>query len=279
MEFYSVPSVDISKDIKIYKKFGEKVHISELVKCNSKRYREVVYSKKALNFLKEEVTGYLYVDEYGVPVANKQVIEKLNKVFFFYSSFYYSQGKKSFANALQNEGDVKGDEHTYDECKSALSILEKEGFKESEIINRVFNNVLKFRKMSNDVLDEIIEEGQKRQNENGYLDEKFMDDVQAKYKEILRLNFEKVRTINTGRNFYDDLKKKAHKKKKSLGSRFNTNATMPLAKLDYILVYYKKVILTYDKILDMTTSQYMKYLNTVEKHNLEFRMELLRNNK
>lgn len=279
MEFYSVPNMEINKSIKTYKKMGEKMYVSELVKCNSNMYREVVFSKKMFNFLKEEVTGYLYINQYGEIVTQKQVIEKLNKVFFFYSSFFYSQGKKSFVNALQSEGAAKGDEHVYDECKVGLDVLKKDGYKESEIISRVFDNVLKLRKASNEILDEIIEEAEKKQKENGSLDEKFIEDVQVKYREILRLNFDKVKTINSARNFYDELKKKAHKKKRSLTSRFNSNVTMPLARLDYVIAYYKRIILSYDKVLDMTTSQYMKYLNTVEKHNLQHRMELLRNKK
>lgn len=96
------------------------------------------------------------------------------------------------------------------------------------------------------------------------------------YRNILIANFNRIQLINRGRAFYDDIKKEAAKINKKF--RIGTNNTKDsFLKLENSIDYLKKILRLYEKVLDMSEEQYIKYLDKIDRENIEANIKLIRN--
>ena len=276
MSFYEVPSNEVMASLKNVIKMGEKAKISKKVNVNDVFYREVILSKKSFPSLKKVDSGILYIDDNNRVVDDKKLINKLGRDFYFYSAFFDESSNKSLVNALQNEGDVKRDRKEYTEAIEAAEILIGEGIKQAELIKTIAEKVLILREKTNTILNDIMNQYAEFTRKKGYLNEEFLEEVNDKYKELMRVNFEKVLIINKGLNIYDDVQDAAYKKKKKLAVRFNSNVVMPINKLDYVISYFKKIIRTYQPVIHFNMMQYMKHHEKFEKNNIEERLSIIR---
>ncbi len=276
MSFYEVPSSEVLDSLKNVIKIGEKAKISKKVIVSEVSYREVVLSKKSFPSFKKVDSGILYIDDNNRVVDDEKLIKKLGRDFYFYSAFFDESSNKSLVNALQNEGDVKRDRKDYTEAIEAAEILINEGIKQAELIKTIAEKVLILREKTNTILNDIMNEYAEFTRKKGFLSEEFLEEVNDKYKELMRVNFEKVLIINKGLNIYDDVQDAAYKKKKKLAVRFNSNVVMPINKLDYVISYFKKIIRTYQPVLHFNMMQYIKHHEKFENNNIEERLSLIR---
>ncbi|WBW99426.1 hypothetical protein [Oceanirhabdus sp. W0125-5] len=276
MSFYEVPTNEVMNSLKKVIKMGEKAKISKKVNVDEAFYREVVLSKKSFLSLKKNDSGIVYLDENNNVVTDEKLLKKLGRDFYFYSAFFDESSNNSLINALQNEGDIKRDRKDYNEAIEAADILITEGIKQAELIKTIAEKVLKLREKTNELLNDIMNEYAGFTKENGYLNEKFLEEVNDKYKELMRVNFEKVLIINKGLNIYDDVQDAAHKKKKKLTVRFNTSVVSPMNKLDYVISYFKRIIRTYQPVIHLNMMQYVKHHEKFEKNNVEERLTIIR---
>jgi len=276
MSFYEVPSNEVMASLKNVIKMGEKAKISKHVNVGEVFYREVVLSRKSFPSLKKVDSGILYIDDNNRIVDDEKLIKKLGRDFYFYSAFFDESSNKSLVNALQNEGDVKRDRKEYTEAIEAAEILIGEGIKQAELIKTIAEKVLILREKTNTILNDIMNQYAEFTRKKGYLNEEFLEEVNDKYKELMRVNFEKVLIINKGLNIYDDVQDAAYKKKKKLSVRFNSNVVLPINKLDYVISYFKKIIRTYQPVIHLNMMQYMKHHEKFEKNNVEERLALVR---
>ena len=95
--------------------------------------------------------------------------------------------------------------------------------------------------------------------------------------DTLMKNFEKIKLIGTGKNYYGDLKRESLKLYRSkvigtMGSRMNGGA----GRLDYELNHLLQVVSVYEKVLNMSPSDYQKYLMEHEKDNINEKIKLIR---
>ena len=99
------------------------------------------------------------------------------------------------------------------------------------------------------------------------------------YRDALSINLQKIRLVDSARDCYTNIKKTAEKKKKQMSIRFNHKLTEPLMKISYMMGYFIKLVDTCETISKMSDTQYFKYLGTIEKENIDFRVKLNRNKK
>ncbi|MCM1992482.1 hypothetical protein [Oceanirhabdus seepicola] len=276
MSFYEVPSNEVMASLKNVIKMGEKAKISKEVNVGEIFYREVVLSKKSFPSLKKVDSGILYIDDNNKVVDDEKLIKKLGRDFYFYSAFFDESSNKSLVNALQNEGDVERDRKDYSEAIEAADILISEGMKQAELIKTITEKVLTLREKTNTILNDIMNQYDEFTKKQGTLNEEFLEEVNDKYKELMRVNFEKVLIINKGINIYDNVQDAAYKKKKRLKVRFNTSVVSPINKLDYVISYYKRIIKTYQSVINLNMMQYMKQHERFEKSNVDERLSLVR---
>ena len=72
------------------------------------------------------------------------------------------------------------------------------------------------------------------------------------------------------------LKREQKKQRKQMTVRFNRKITEPLTKLLYTISYYKRLVRTYEPVLNMNSRQYLKFLASNEKKSIDNRIELIR---
>ena len=90
---------------------------------------------------------------------------------------------------------------------------------------------------------------------------------------------QKIRLVDASRECYANIKKIAEKKKKQMSIRFNHKLTEPLLKISYTMGYFIKLVNTCENISKMSDNQYFKYLGTIEKQNVDFRVKMNRSKK
>jgi len=67
------------------------------------------------------------------------------------------------------------------------------------------------------------------------------------------------------------------KERKKLNVRFNQKIVIPIVKASDQISYFRKVIRTYRRVLNMNTSQYIRFLEDINKNKIEERINLIRN--
>lgn len=255
---------------------GEKYEISALVQIDGIKYYIVSYYKKHFNIINKEPVGYIFIDEKGNVVQNKILQARLGKLFYFYDIFYNDESKSNIKNALREQILIERDIRDFKDVISGLDFLSKEGLESAEIVKTYIEKIPKLRELNNIKFQEAIDVIKKCKNENIEFDEEILESVLPIYKEALLYNFDKVKTIAAGTVYYDEIKSTAEKKKKQFSVRFNKKLTTPLMKLTYQIGYFKRVITTYEKVLNMNTNQYSKFLEKVQKDNIEEKLKIIR---
>lgn len=255
---------------------GERYEISALAQMDGIIYYSVSYYKKHFNILNKDPVGYVFLDDKGNVVQNKVLQARLGKLFYFYDVFYNDENKNNIKNALREEVLIERDIRDFKDAIAGLDFLSKEGMESAEIVKTYIEKIPKLRKLNNIKFQEAIDIIKKYKNENIKFNEEILESILPIYREALLYNFDKVKTIAAGTVYYDEIKRTAEKKKRQFSVRFNKKLTTPLMKLIYQIGYFKRVIITYEKVLNMNTNQYSKFLEKVQKDNIEEKLKLIR---
>lgn len=279
MLLYSLISKEILEHIKEYTKKGEIVKISDALEYNNILYREIMFSKKLFKNLRKESLGYLYINEKNEIVKEKLLQERLAKLAYFSEIFYNEENRTCIINAYQEEGAIEKDRKDYKLVAEGLDFLTKEGIVDSEQVKQIVIKLPEIRKKNNLALKQLMSDACKYKEDKKYFNLNMLEKLLPEYRDALSINLQKIVLINSARDCYINIKKTSEKKRKQMSIRFNHKLTEPLMKISYTMGYFIKLVETCETISKMSDTQYFKYLGTIEKENIDFRVKLNRSKK
>jgi hypothetical protein len=273
---YIEPSDEIMNLIKPYIRKGEACKISGEIELNGKLYREVIFSKRNLKSFKNEQQGYLYIASDNSILSSKNVQRELAKLAQYYEVFFSGEKSAGILAALQTERNIERESgHKEDICRG-LDFLFKEGIEDAARVKEVINRMPELREAINLKVNELSSVADKAKETKMTFDEELLQKLYPVYEDILRLNFEKVRLIGSITDCCDYVKDQAEKKRKKWKIRFKSNLVGPLLRVSDEISYFRRVIRTYEKVLNMNVSQYIKFLNNLNKEKIENRASMIR---
>lgn len=276
MSTYIEPTVEINKAIQPLKKKGEEFKVSGLINYAGKNYREVIIYKKGFSLVKKEAEGYIYLDEENNVLKSKNVICELARLANFYEVFFSNENGAGIVSALQNEGNVLREKSEFEELITVLDGLGIEGVREAYEMKNVMSKLLELRQHSNEIIGDLVNDIEALNDKEFVFNDEMLEELYPKYEAAIKQNFEKVKLIASVKNNCDYIKDMADKKRKKLSNRFSRKITAPLLKLTYEIGYFKRVIRTYEKVLDMSSSQYLKFFNNMTKEKVATRCDKAR---
>lgn len=263
----------VEENLKQYIKSSEKITLSREVICQGKRYREAVISKKILGILSDE--EYLYINENDMPIYDRGIIKNASALVYYFDTFY-GDPKKSLKAAHRSMEEIDRDEAKYEGLMTALNFLIGEKTKDAEAVKSIVSGFPRIRKKNNDMIEEILDYMDKINESGDVFSDKNLEELYPKYIDAMRANFESIKYIERGKPYYTDLKKNVDKKRRKYTIRWNKKLSTPLFDLSYELGYYVKLLSTYDKVLPMNSSQYVKFLKNSLNENVEYKVKRVR---
>jgi hypothetical protein len=273
---YTELSDEIMNLIKPYMKKGEACKISGEIELNGKLYREVIFSKRNLKSFKNTQQGYLYIASDMSLLCSKTVQKELAKLAQYYEVFFSGEKGEGILAALQTEADTERERGHKENICNGLDFLIGEGVEDAGRVKEVVNRLPEFREKINLKVNELSSLVQNVKETKLTFDEELLQKLYPVYEDILRLNFEKVRLIGSIADCCDYVKDQAEKKRKKWKIRFKSNLVGPLLRVSDEISYFRRVIRTYEKVLNMNASQYIKFLNSLNKEKIENRASMIR---
>ncbi|MCM0650598.1 hypothetical protein NBE98_19715 [Clostridium swellfunianum] len=262
--------------IKTYVKKGESCRISGQIVLNNKVYREIIFYKRNLRTFRNENQGYLYLDENNSIVSSKNIQKELAKLAQYYDVFFSDGKNGGILAALQTEEQLEREKGHMEDIITALEFLSSEGIEGAVKIKDVVYKLPEAREKANKKVNELALLIKNVREENNTFDEAVLQKIYPVYEDVLKLNFEKVRLIGTLYDCCDYVKEQAERQRKKWKIRFKSKLVGPLLKLSDEISYFRRVIRTYEKVLNMNTSQYVKFLNNINKEKIENRFNMVR---
>ncbi|MBU3112390.1 hypothetical protein [Clostridium lacusfryxellense] len=279
MPTYSVVSKEIRECIKQYIKSGEAVEISDSLEYNNILYREIIFFKKWTKNNSKVYLGYLYINEKNEIISQKSLQERLAKLAYFSEIFYNTANKSCIVNAYQDEVAIQNDDKNYKLVTDGLDILTKDGIVQSKQVKEMVYKLPEIREKNNEILKILISKSEECKNEKKYFNMNIMEELLPTYKDALSINLKKIRLVYSAREFYENIKISSEKKRKQIPIRFNPKLTKPLIKVSYMMEFFIKVVNSCETICEMTDIEYFKYLESIEKANIDNRVKLNRSKK
>lgn len=300
MSIYTVPSPEVMKVASSYKKTFESVMVSQPAMLHDKLYKEVVFNKKVFGKFRENPKEYLYLDENNEVVNNKNTIERLGRLFFYMDAFF-SQDNDSIIRALQRDGDLEKTSNDFENAIEALQMINKreKSKKDNKIdknkkevknrkeeepavkgVKEVENTLTKLsalRIKNNEKLKVLLDKIEEEKAKHEYFNEQMIEILMPYYRDAMICNYEKIQLIASNSAYYNDIKKRAEKTRKSYTIRFNTRSTEPLMKLHYTMGYFENLLRSYGTIATMNYNQYLKLVTNSGKTNAEYKLLVLKN--
>jgi hypothetical protein len=204
------------------------------------------------------------------------VQRELAKLAQYYEVFFSGEKSAGILAALQTERNIERESgHKEDICRG-LDFLFKEGIEDAARVKEVINRMPELRAAINLKINELSSAADKAKETKMTFDEELLQKLYPVYEDILRLNFEKVRLIGSITDCCDCVKDQAEKKRKKWKIRFKSNLVGPLLRVSDEISYFRRVIRTYEKVLNMNSSQYIKFLNNLNKEKIENRASMIR---
>lgn len=279
MSTYSLVPKEVLEYIKQYIKSGEVTEISDLLENNNMLYREIIFFKKwSKNNLKVPL-GYLYINEKNEIISQKSLQERLAKLAYFLEIFYNTENKSCIVNAFQDEVQVKRDNDTYKLVIDGLDILTKDGNMDTEKVKQMVLKLPEIREKNNEILKLFMLKAKEYRDEKKYFNMDMLEKLLLTYKEALRINLKKIRLVYSVRECYENIKIVSERTRKQIFNRFNFKLTKPLIKTSYMMDFFIKVVNSCETISKKTDIQYFKYLESIEKLNIDNRVKLNRSKK
>lgn len=261
---------------KKYKKGREQIRISRLIEYEGSIYRWAVYNPSFLGKMKEEIKGMIFIKENGEIVEDKKTIRQLISLSYYFQNMFDDESKNNIKRALISDDEINKEIKNYEVVINALNILKNENIYGADTLIYIFTNLPETKRQSNSAILEFTEKIKELDNEDFIFSKKVLESLIAPYRNILITNFNRIKLINKGRAFYDDIKKEASKRNKKFNIGTN-NIKNSFLKLETSIDYLKKILRLYEKVLDMSEEQYIKYLDKIDRENIENMIRLVRN--
>lgn len=275
---YTEIDKEIIEGLRQFKKLGENCKISGAIDLNGKSFREVIFTKKSFGKLKLEIKGYLFLDYENKIVTNKSILNDLMKLGYYYEIFFYDDKGTGILSALKTQGDIQRDKSSLEEVVNGLDFLLEQKVYAAERVKGVIIRMPNLRENNNSTLEELSNLIKEMRKLNLNFNEEMFNKLYPYYEEVLKANFETVKYIATLQDCCDEVIREAEKKRKKWAVRIKSKAVGLLIKVSDELSYYKRLILIYSSILNMNSSQYVKFLKNLNKERIEERINLIRTN-
>jgi hypothetical protein len=267
---------DIKEIIKPYIKRGEKFKVSGDIEFNGKNYREVIIYKKGLMFFSDEVVGYIYISFDNSIVTSTNVLKELSKLGHYYEVFLSEDKKKGIVASLETKDDVESSRREMEDISSGLDFLRDEGLVGTDKVKYVVKTLPDIKAAMDRKTDELSEKIEKFKERSVAFSEDILKELYPIYEQILVTNFDNVKLISTIADVGDEIQVAAEKKRKKWKVRAKKNIVGKLMRVTDKIVYFKKVLRTYSNVVNMSSSQYLKFFKDLNKEKIETRFKLVR---
>lgn len=260
-----------------YKKSGEVTRISMPIEFEGKIYREIVYNKTFFGRMKRNITGLIFINEDGEHVSNERLKKELCNLSYYFESLLDDSSIKELNNALASEIDIKKQMEDYEQISSALIAIKSEKLPGIGEVITILNELPNHKIENNKTIEEYLNQLQLITPEEFVFNKIAYNELYSYYREILIKNFQRVMLVNSGRDYYDDIKKESQKRKRSMTARLNTQEVfIGLSKLPVEMDHLKNILRVYESVADMKQEEYLKHLKDIEKNNINYRFQLIR---
>lgn len=260
-----------------YKKRGEIALVSKPVEYGGKTYRQIVFQKTFLGRVKEKMTGLLFITEEGQLVDNSTIKREVLDMVYQFQNIFDEDHIKKLSKTLSTEEEKIRDKEDLDLMLGALEKLKLEGIEGVDMVVTVLTKLPQIKIENDKAIKEFVEKVDKYQSGESLITREMIEDVKFSYRSILLKNFQRVKLINKGRYFYDNVIKEARSKRKKLSNRVSGfDLYFGMQKLGDQMDKFKKILQMYTKITDMSEDEYTRYLKEMDKTNLAERLLLER---
>jgi hypothetical protein len=260
-----------------YIKKSEVARVSLPIEYKGQLYREIQFNKVFLGSVRQTVNGYIYVTEDGQKVEDERDIRELSYLAYQFEVLFDDVFSGGIPKAVIEEKQLKREEKDFEKMLVALDALKAEGLEKTEKLRDAFLNLTALKRENNKALKELIDKVNSLSNENIVFSKKILDEIMPYYRRALLKNFEKIKLIAKTKDEIDDAKTALNKKRKSLRFRISGTELMDcLNRLDYGIDYFKKVLTVYEPVLYMSDKEYIKYLDSMDRKNVEEKIIKLR---
>lgn len=260
-----------------YVKRGEIALVSKPVDFGGKTYRQIVFQKTFLGKLKEKMTGILFVTEDGQLVDNPTIKREIGEmVYQFQNIFDFDHIKKLTQSVSTEEERIRGKEDL-DLMLEALEKLKLQGIEGIDTIITIMTKLPQIKAENDKTIKDFTTKVDKYQSDEIVINREMIEDVKFSYRSILVKNFQRIKLINKGRYFFDNVVNETKSRKKKITNRFaGFDIYFGMQKLGDEMDRYKKILATYTKITDMSEDEYTRFLKEMDKTNLAERLMLER---
>jgi hypothetical protein len=279
LELFTKPDAGLKALISTHKKGREDSRISISVEYNGKRYRELIFfSPSILGKPKGRTAGLIYIDENNKVVSDKKIQRDLSVVFSYMEELFDDSFIKKLTKSVISEKSLKIEEAQSKFIEANLVYLSSLKIYGADKVKEIISKLPELKRDNNLAIEKFVKKMHEFKNVDGITYENVLKDIKPLYTDILVKNFEKIKLIGTGRNYYSDVKTGTKKifKKKYLGLMGN-KVEPGVEALNNELNHLIQVVKVYELIIGMTsTSEYIKYLNEMDKEQINKKIDKIR---
>lgn len=260
-----------------YKKSGEISSVSLPIEFEGRKYRAIVYRQTLLGKPKKDINGIVFVNENNEAEGNQRVIKELLGLLYYMELLLDDKSIEAFNKAIAPDMEIQKEKRDYGEIIDMFQELKDAGVTNLENLRGLFIKLPQLKEENNLIIKKYIDAVNSIQAEDFVYNKEIQDKLMPLYRDVLLKNIQRVKYVNSGRYYYDDIKEKAGKLRGRYKWRLiNRGGIEPLNKLDQTISYFKRMLKVYEQILNLNDAQYLKYIKNTENHNIESRLELIR---
>lgn len=277
MQVFTTPQGKYKEISDKYKKMGEAAKVSVPIEYEGKLYREIIFNKTLLGKTRRNISGIIFVTEEGEYVSDPDIKKELASLGYYFEVMLDDISIKELKNAIVGEKEIQKQQEDYEQISKVLEEFRKAKIQGIDAVLTVFTKLPNVKRENNIAIENYISKLESVKPEGLVFNKSVFEELYEYYREILIRNFQRVRLVNTAKMYYDEIKREAQKRKKSLAYRINPHEIqMGLSKIPFEIDHIKKILIVYERVADMRQEEYLKYLKTVEKSNVNARVELIR---
>lgn len=277
MQVFTTSEGNYKSIIGKYKKSGEIAKISSLIDFEGRKYREITFHKKTFGKIKKHIEGIVFITENGEYVSDERIKKELMYLAYYLEIMLGENSINELKNAMVPELEIEKDLENYEHMNCTLELFKKGNVLGTDNVITIFSKLPDAKRESTKAIDKYLKEIEKINEESFVFNSQKVDELYSSYREVLIKNFQKIRLINSGARFYDEIKREASKRKRNIGFRFNNEKVIKgITKLPYEMDSFRSIVRVYEKVAAMKQEEYLKYLKTIERSNIKDRMSLIR---
>lgn len=256
---------------KITAVFGKKnkLSISGKLKFGDNTYYEIMGLKKSL--FSKNLYGYVYIDEKCNMIMDKSILKNIAPIAYYYELYFGNDLCMGIKRLVESDENLKKGNKNFELSESGIDMLFINGMEKAEVLKEIFHKMPELRNENNSMLNSLASDVEDLKRTDMALDNEICSRLNDKYEKAMLLNLKKVKLIKSGEDYYDEIKKMADKHLRNLFTRYNSKVRDPISALSYQINYFRMIIRTYEPVLNMNETDYLKFFRNVSKGNINKR--------